>query len=248
MCSLRMSDTKCIEVHVGAEGTFPEEISWSVKNVATGATMTPRSTMSANSFYRFDTTPSDGVDDCSAIPTPERRFRCNNGQTISWNDVCDSTADCRDGEDEAPTLAGFCPHKDTCNVVNPELIGNGWCDDATDPETNTLACGYDGGDCQCLRDWNNIKSDCSFPMVGTGPSAVRGDAPPTGRCVDFGTCAEGRAFVANGVTTTVPGFADFSNDCWHMFTPEVYRALTEFSFTCAPTFSCKYLISSRLFS
>ena len=47
------------------------------------------------------------------------------------------------------------------------MIGNGWCDDAEDPETNTQGCGYDGGDCQCLRDYNNIKTDCSFPTVVT---------------------------------------------------------------------------------
>jgi hypothetical protein len=230
--------TKCVQIHVGAEGTYPEEISWTVKNAETGATMTPRSSMSANTYYRYDTSPANGVDDCTAAPTPARRFRCYNEETITWAQVCDGTPDCRSGEDEAPTLGAFCPHKDTCNVLNPEMIGNGWCDDAEDPETNTQGCGYDGGDCQCLRDYNNIKNDCSFPTVGTGASAVRGDAPPSGRCVDYGTCASGRTFTTNGVTTVVPGFSDFTNDCWTMHTPAVYRALTEFSFTCSPTFTC----------
>lgn len=231
------TSTKCVQIHVGAEGTFPEEISWSVKDAATGATLTPRSRMGANSFYRHDAI-DDDVDDCTDVPMPERRFRCYNGEMIPWSEVCDNSPDCRNGEDEAPTLAGFCPHKTTCNVLNPEMIGNGWCDDAADPETNTVGCGFDGGDCQCLRDFANIKADCSFPMVGTGASAVRGDAPPTGRCVDFGTCAQGRQFTTNGVTTVVPRFSDFTNDCFYIHEPAVYRALTEFSFTCSPTFTC----------
>lgn len=223
--------TNCVQIHVGAEGTFPEEISWSVKNAATGTTMTPRGTMRADRFYRYG-------DDCSAVVAPERRFRCYNGDTIPWAQVCDANADCREGEDEAPVLGGFCQHKATCNVLSPRMIGDGWCDDAEDPSTNTLGCGYDGGDCKCLRDYNLIKDDCSFPMIGTGATAVRGDTPPAGRCLDYGTCAQGREFTVNGQRTTVPNFADFTNDCWYIHTPEVYRALTEFSFSCAATFTC----------
>lgn len=92
-----------------------------------------------------------------------------------------------------------------------------------------------GSDCTCEHNYEAIKTDCSFT----------GDAPPSGRCLDFGTCAAGRTSTINGVTTTILKFADFMRDCRDKLffgdgvTPDArLPALEEFGLTCAATFTC----------
>jgi hypothetical protein len=221
--------TKCVLVHVTGDGTYPEEIAWTVKSAATGATLTPRATMSAHSYYLFDATPADGVDDCGTVATPAKLFRCRGGVMINWNLLCDGNFDCRDQDDEASGgLAGFCPHAASCDVLTPSRVGNGFCDAGTDYDT--MSCGYDGGDCTCEHNYEAIKTDCSFT----------GDTPPTGRCLDFGTCAAGRTSTTNGVTTTIPTFASFMRDCRDELFYQDARlpALEDFALTCAATFTC----------
>ena len=221
--------TKCVTVSVDASGEWPDEVTWSVKDAETGEILTPRASMAANANWQLDTT-SDSSG-CGAAPTPSRSFRCGNGDLVDWSKLCDGTDDCRRGEDEAGGgLASFCGLGSTrasCAVLAPQRVGDGWCD--RDTAYDTAECGYDGGDCSCWHDYDAVKSACSFT----------GDTPPSGRCVDFGTCASGSTTTTAGVTTTVPGFAAFYDTCFTMFDAATYASLGEFAFTCAPTFTCR---------
>ena len=132
--------TKCVMVHVKGDGTYPEEIAWTVKDAASGATLTPRATMNAHLYYLFNAV----ANGCAAVTTPAKMFRCRGGVMINWNLLCDGNFDCRDQDDEVGGgLAGFCPHVASCDVLTPSRVGNGFCDAGTDYDT--MGCGYDGG-------------------------------------------------------------------------------------------------------